>query len=99
MKEKTKEKLLLCLQEVSWINELLAEKQTDSITARMLCIYASIRLDDVYHCMPDYPDHHLQRHRSPIHHPRLSKTAVREVLTLSVKSIRMIYGTRNNDTM
>ena len=58
MKEKTKEKLLLCLQEVSWIKELLAEKQTDSITARMLCIYASIRLDDVYHCMPDYPDHH-----------------------------------------
>ena len=54
MQQKTKDKLLLCLQEMSWVKEILDEKHASNLMAHILGIYAAVRMDDFIHLLPNY---------------------------------------------
>lgn len=55
MQQKTIDKLLLCLQEQSYIKEILDKKCADDQLAHILGIYAAIRMDGFIHMLPCYP--------------------------------------------
>lgn len=55
MQQKTKDKLLLCLQEMAWVKEILDEKCASNQLAHVLGIYAAIRMSDFIHLLPVFP--------------------------------------------
>ena len=75
MQQKTVDKMLLCLQEMSYCKEILDEKCSDNQIAHLLGIYCAIRMSDFIHLLPnyqagsnkkDYVDEHVQNYKNEL---------------------------------
>lgn len=55
MQQKTKDKLLLCLQEMQYVRDIINLQCADEHTSRMLALYVAMRMDDFVHMVPQYP--------------------------------------------